>query len=194
MTTGRNSGWTVEEAVALLMGLEPGEVDESAQSAEFRNVQRLATRSREMHQLEDRWPPARFLLWTRDHSIEYPEELDRAVKQFGQEVRDWQTEYANLKAQYDRLLAENERLKERNEYLEPRHWDPETETTPGELDLALQAWRHVSQNRDPSQRVKQQLISWLKEYGGEDLSGEARERIARVANWEKGGGKPRKQS
>ncbi|OGB22679.1 MAG: hypothetical protein A3I66_12670 [Burkholderiales bacterium RIFCSPLOWO2_02_FULL_57_36] len=60
---------------------------------------------------------------------------------------------------------------------------------PEELDIALQAWRAVSNN--PSNApIKEQLTDWLKQ-SGYPLSTAANERITTLCNWDKSGGRPK---
>lgn len=78
---------------------------------------------------------------------------------------------------------------------EPPAWegfDPDSETYPPELDIALQAWRAVTNQRDPSKAAKEQIREWLKKHYPK-LSKEARERIATVCNWERAGGRKKKE-
>jgi hypothetical protein len=68
-------------------------------------------------------------------------------------------------------------------------FDPDSETYPREI--ALQAWRAVTNRRNPSQTAKEQIRKWLDEHYP-DLSKEAMERIAIICNWEKAGGMRKK--
>ncbi|MBN8285060.1 hypothetical protein, partial [Zoogloea sp.] len=115
--------------------------------------------------------------------------------------------YGTLRAQFDALTEEHDKistlsqkilqerdalrthLSELEEQTTSWQFDEEAENYPLELDLAMQAWRGVATNRDPSLTVKQQLIAWLNQHYPK-LTGEATERIATVANWEKRGGRP----
>lgn len=60
---------------------------------------------------------------------------------------------------------------------------------PAELDIALQAWRAVS-NKTSSAPIRDQLGTWLKT-SYPDLSSAACERIIGVCNWDKSGGRPK---
>ena len=70
--------------------------------------------------------------------------------------------------------------------------DEDSETYPSELDIAMQAWRTVTNQRDPSKKPKEQIREWLDAHYP-DLSKEARERIAIVCNWERAGGRQQRQ-
>jgi hypothetical protein len=67
-------------------------------------------------------------------------------------------------------------------------FDEDSGTYPCELDIAMQVWRTVTNQRDPSKKPKEQIYEWLDAYYP-DLSKEARERIATVCNWDKAGGR-----
>lgn len=61
---------------------------------------------------------------------------------------------------------------------------------PRELDLALQAWRAVSNKKPPEVgTVKQRLARWITRYPNVKLTNQTIKRIATVANWEKGPGR-----
>lgn len=68
-------------------------------------------------------------------------------------------------------------------------FDPEAPNYPMELDIALQAWRAVS-NDSTAGRVKERLTIWIKK-AYPKLPSAAVERIVGVCNWDKTGGRPR---
>jgi hypothetical protein len=68
-------------------------------------------------------------------------------------------------------------------------FDPQDETYPIELDIALQAWRYAS-NNTKSGKLPKQLVDEFIAKNYKDVSKEARERIAVVCNWAKKGGAP----
>lgn len=71
-------------------------------------------------------------------------------------------------------------------------FDPAQPEYPEELDVALQAWRAVSNN--PGNRPKEQLEIWVRtNYPHIAKSNESLKRIATVANWSKGG-RPTKEN
>jgi hypothetical protein len=61
-------------------------------------------------------------------------------------------------------------------------------TYPPELDAALRAWHEVSTTEGKG-KPKARIRAWLD--SNTDLSNEAKERIATVANWDKVGGASR---
>lgn len=96
-------------------------------------------------------------------------------------------------AECNSLMEANAALKARLEEIEATTWkgfDPESDTYPEELDIAMQAWRAVEQGwAEPGEKPKQKIKDWL-ESTYPKLTVEARERIAIVANWKKGAGRP----
>lgn len=71
-------------------------------------------------------------------------------------------------------------------------FDPDSDIYPPELDIALQAWRAATNQRDPSKTAKEQIREWLDNYC-RDLSKGAKQRIAVVCNWDKVGGRRRRE-
>lgn len=65
----------------------------------------------------------------------------------------------------------------------PLTFDKASTTYLPELDIALQAWRAVSATEGKG-KPKAQIKAWL-ETNAKELTGEAKERIATVANWHK---------
>ena len=66
-------------------------------------------------------------------------------------------------------------------------FDKASPTYPPELALALDAWRAVSTTEGKG-KPKARIKAWLDTNAPKNLSNEAKERIAIVANWEKTGG------
>lgn len=68
-------------------------------------------------------------------------------------------------------------------------FDKESPTYPPELDIAVQVWREISATEGKG-KPKARIRTWLDD-NAPNLSGEAKERIATVANWDKAGGPTR---
>ena len=67
-------------------------------------------------------------------------------------------------------------------------FDKTSQTYPPELEIALRAWQAVSTTQSKA-KPKARIRAWLD--SNTDLSNEAKERIATVANWDKTGGATR---
>ena len=96
-----------------------------------------------------------------------------------------QRERKELQNSLDEIRTENERLQ--------AVWDgfdPEDPQYPLELDLALQAWRAATKSPDIQSSPKEFIKQWLAS-NDQGLTNEQRERIAKVSNWRKQGGRPR---
>ncbi len=208
--------WSLDEAIALSFGKAPEVVTwtklesflgSSAFARQYSRVRDLATRAKNWGQLYDPVVPGIYLAWARRVDVVVPAELVTAVEARGIVVADWKDLYDKLDAKYAEVYADREKLialcreqvAERDGLIkrvadlqnEVEGWqfDESSDNYPPELDVAMQAWRAVSKNRESTQTIKQQLQSWLaKNYP--KLSDEARERIATVANWGKRGGRP----
>lgn len=73
-------------------------------------------------------------------------------------------------------------------------FDVTSDTYPPELAAALQAWQAASANKGkgkPKAKIREWLDSCKLKINGKELSNDAKERIATVANWDKSGGATR---
>jgi uncharacterized protein (DUF3084 family) len=99
----------------------------------------------------------------------------------------------NLRVQLEAVTAERDHLRAEVQHLKAEvagwQFDPDDEIYPEELDIAMQIWRAVTNSRAPGSTPKQQALKYLEQRHSE-LSHEARERIAKVCNWGKRGGRP----
>lgn len=104
--------WTLEEATALSFGKSPelvnwksleGYRNVSPFPAEYAKVRQLATRAKNSKQLYDPVYPGIFLAWAKRNDIGYPDELQKLVTKYGQNVADWKTAYDDLKTSFDTL-------------------------------------------------------------------------------------------
>lgn len=115
----------------------------------------------------------------------YAAEICSYASEYGLSFEEAEQKLVN--AELDRLATiEATKIAARKHKLKPVfEFDNTAENYPRELDIALQAWRAVS-NTQGKQTPKVRLIEWVsKNYP--DVRPEARERIATVANWKKGG-------
>lgn len=206
--------WTLDEATALSLGKDPRIVKwadlieyelASPFVQEFARRRDLATRAATCHQLTDDPSPQDFLSWAKRSGFPVPEELVEKAVAHGVEIADWQSRYKEIEALYkeacearDRAQADLENLCSKYQELQNSAWegfDPNSETYPRELDIALQAWRHASNHVELEKSPKQQVHEWLnKNYRDIALTREARERIAVICNWRPSGGRRRRDA
>jgi hypothetical protein len=212
--------WTLDEAIALSFGKNPQIVtwdrvkeltNISTFAQRYAQVRDLAHRAMAWNQLHDPVLPGFFLAWARRMEMEVPQELLDQIEKRGIVVADWKDSYDKLKDQFDTLMAGNEKIletckgliQERNELnkrvaeLDSQAWegfDPGSATYPTELDIAMQAWRAVTNRPNADLTAKAQIETWLNHSypDRKTLSQEARERIAVICNWEKAGGRRRR--
>lgn len=209
--------WTLEEAVALSFGKNPEVVtwkriqaytNTSLFASQYAKTRDLVLRAKAMNQLYDPVLPGFYLAWARRLEINAPIELLEQINKRGVLVADWKENFDKLKEQFDILLPDRDKIaeickrliKERDEYkkkcdeLESNAWegfDPESDTYPPELDIAMQAWRGTTIRPQINVTAKVQIDGWLEQHYPDrrKLSKEARERIGVICNWEKAGGR-----
>lgn len=166
--------WDLDEAIALAFGKAPEVVNWrevhqytriSPFAIKYARVRDLILRATAMCELDDRIEPGIFLAWAKKKEIDVPRELIDQVEARAMLAADWKDAWEGF--------------------------DETADTYPKELDIALQAWRAVSERRDFSKTVKEQVENWVKEHYP-DLSDEAKQRIATVCNWEKKGGRKKR--
>ena len=103
--------WTLEEAVALTFGKEPGKVNwgslknytSSPFVEKYRKVRELARRAKNFGNLYDPCPPGLFLGWARRNEIDVPPELIQKIEAQGIVIADWKDLYDELKERYESL-------------------------------------------------------------------------------------------
>ena len=216
--------WTLDEAIALSFGKRPEVVNwESVKryvnvslfAVKYSKVRDLALRAKACKELCDPVLPSTFLAWARRMKIEVPAELVEQFEARGMVIADWKDMSDKLKAQSDvykaatktlfaakdkkiaELTQERDTLRVKTTELESLTWegfDPDSDTYPPELDIAMLAWRAVTNSRDTNVTAKEQIERWLEAHYPErrTLSNEAKQRIAVICNWEKSGGRPRR--
>lgn len=213
--------WTLDEAIALSFGKDPKVVTWervkeliriSPFAQRYEQVRDLALRAKVWNQLFDPVFPGIFLAWAKRTEIDVPPELLELVEKRGIVVADWKDAYDKLKEQFDPLLVDRDKIadickrliQERDELrkqvveLDSTAWegfDPDSVTYPTELDIAMQAWRAVLNRPNADLTAKAQIENWLNQNypDRKTLSQEARERIAVICNWEKAGGRRRRE-
>lgn len=112
----RMSGWTVGEAAALLLDIDPDRLPEETEERgtrgwEYRRLSRLLDRARKMEELSSPMTPREFLSWASSNGLKPPGQLETTVRA-GKPHRNWRTRYRAMRRERDQLLVEVEALQE----------------------------------------------------------------------------------
>ena len=106
--------WTLDEALALVFGKDPEvgtwkrvDARDFPFIREYRRVERLALRAKDLLQPGNEVPPSSFLAWAKRNEIEVPPELVREVESQGVLIADCKDLYDKLKAQFDESTYSN---------------------------------------------------------------------------------------
>ena len=106
--------WSLDEAVALSFRKEPNIVtwakikpilQFSSFAVQFNALRDLAIRAKATGQLFDPVLPGLFISWAKRMKIEFPEELEKLVEEFGGFVGDWKTLYDQLNEANSKTIA-----------------------------------------------------------------------------------------
>ena len=170
----RMTYWNVEEVVALSLGRDPRLVNEESIKQiyrwetlpfpnEYLKRKDLIGRAFEFEDLPERFRPKAFVEWARKIDLEIPKELEEELEQ--------------LEMPSSPLWDQ---------------FDEESETYPPELHVAVRAWRAVHHQTDSVETPKERIRNWVRKYFS-DLSKESVERIAVVCNWDRRGGRKKKE-
>jgi hypothetical protein len=117
--------WSVEEAVALVMGRNPNKVVRKVKlrneriakfhpfmcGPSFEALYEIAQRAVTAKQIGLRTTPGMFLAWAKRNRIDVPDDLEAIVKRHGHQVADWKTAY-------DRQVEKTEAMEARIAELE----------------------------------------------------------------------------
>ncbi|MFK4616744.1 hypothetical protein [Bradyrhizobium diazoefficiens] len=111
----RMSGWSVSEAAALFLDIDPDRIPEESSDPEhpgskYRRLFRLLDRAREMEELEPLTVPRDLLAWASSNGIKPSVELTTKVRA-GKPHRNWRTRYKAIREERDKLVLELEALK-----------------------------------------------------------------------------------
>jgi hypothetical protein len=109
------SGWTVSEAAALLLDIDPDRLPPDSSecetlSSKYRRLLRLLDRAREMEELDSPMTPREFLAWASSNGIKPPDQLEATVRA-GKPHRNWRTRYRDVRKERDQLRLEVKALK-----------------------------------------------------------------------------------
>jgi hypothetical protein len=160
----RMSGWTVAEAAALLLDIDPDRLPEESEDRgtrgwEYRRLFRLLDRARKMEELSSPMTPREFLTWASSNGIKPPEPLEATVRA-GKPHRNWKTRYQAMRRERDSLLAEVEALNEKVEDdLNPRVRQTLLKLVGG---MARAKFKHVTGNRNTVSSIQHALenVDW----------------------------------
>lgn len=115
--------WSIEEAVALSFGKDPGQVNwnklknyssitSSPLIEKYQKFRDLALRAKHFGQLYDPCLPSLFLAWARRMGIDMPTELIEKIEAQGTVIADWKDLYDKLKEQYESLETTHKSIAE----------------------------------------------------------------------------------
>jgi hypothetical protein len=165
--------WSAEEAVALILGKDPKRVnlinleEYSTQVSpfiqRFRNLKELIDRAIEAEVVPKQPTPRQWVEWAKKNDFEIPNGLEEELEQL--ELPSAPTGGV---------------------------FDENSETYPLELHSAVKAWSAISRQTGSTDTPKEQVREWLTKWCPK-LSRAAVERIAVVCNWEKKGGRKKKE-
>jgi hypothetical protein len=107
---GRMPGWTVSEAAALLLDINPDcrptgngkNIDSKTKEGEYHRLKRLLKRAQKMDELSSPMSPRDFIQWAASNKLTKSEQLEASLKS-GKPLRNWRTKYFNMKRQRDEL-------------------------------------------------------------------------------------------
>ncbi|HXH54443.1 MAG TPA: hypothetical protein VNK03_01695 [Gammaproteobacteria bacterium] len=189
------SYWTLDEGVALLLGLNPKYTSwdlmkqfldtPDTVSSDYLDLRDIVLRAQAAQKITDPVLPLIFIEWAASANIEIPADLQEQAAIM-----------KNIKmpadAEKDDLLKERAMFQNKIKILEASVWQgfDETQSTYSkELAIAVKAHDAVSKNWRKGSSVKQQFWVWLEEnYPG--LLDSEKTRISVICNWQKEGGAP----
>jgi hypothetical protein len=118
--------WTLDEATALSFGKAPGVVNwenlkpyvsSSPFAQRYARLRDLAFRAEKFGQLYDPVLPGIYIAWAKRNEIDFPADLEAAIRARGIQVADWKSMYDEIKAALDKAKQEEHDLKTRVESL-----------------------------------------------------------------------------
>lgn len=192
------SYWTLDEGIALLLGLNPKHSswdlmhDESKGThlnpfigfySELRNI---VLRAQEVQKITDPISPFALVEWAESVGIAIPEDLQ-------EQIAIMKNRKTTAEIEKDNFLKEIAMLQNKIKVLEASVWqgfDEKESTYCKELAIAVKAYNAISKKDwKKGSSVKKQLRVWLEENHPE-LVEEEKKRISKLCNWQKSGGAP----
>jgi hypothetical protein len=112
---GRMPGWTISEAAALLLDIDPDKIPTGSQSDvvpgtrewDYHRLRRRLRRAQKMDDLDNPMRPADFLEWAISNKLHVSDTLKESVKS-GKKLLNWRGKYFSMKRKRDALMAELE--------------------------------------------------------------------------------------
>jgi hypothetical protein len=170
--------WTMDEAIALSFGKEPGFVtwqkiewvqDKTEFAKNYAKRRDLVKRAVAAKKLTEPVLPIRFLTWANEVNIELPPALISEVEKLGTSVINWEAAYRKLKAEFDALAQKLDVKPESTRKMEnllqafaaiaidAYGYDPEAVKSTAPTDIARALQQH-GKEVDPKT-----IRTWLKE-------------------------------
>ncbi len=201
--------WSNDEGIALLLGKDPevvnwdvirGYVNDPCYSSDlcsdYNTLRKVVVRALKFKEIKAWNTPDVFVAWAVMMGLDIPEGLQETMAARPTHLEKIPSDSDILISRQAQEIIE---LKEQAQTSQQRilavelsQWpsfDKNKETYAEELAIAFEAHAAVSQAWHKSRSVKQQLMAWLKQ-NHPKLSQEAKERIAKICNWQKEGGAP----
>lgn len=208
------SYWTLEEGLALAFGKNPKAVSwstirrypKAAFVGRYALLRELAVRDKDAYHLEERVSPGVFIAWAKQQDVKVPEDLVAAVEARGIPIANLRTHYNWAVAENSRMMVEfgelrresgilrteldaaNARVAKLEEGGEAWQFDPDSDTYPWELDIALITWRTHANRPQPPARPRSAIEAFLRK-NYPKLKPAEFHRIATICNWQRAGGR-----
>jgi hypothetical protein len=112
---GLMPGWTISEAAALLLDIDPDKIPTGSQSDvvpgtrewDYHQLQRRLMRAQEMDDLDSPMRPADFLEWAISNKLNVNDILKESIKS-GKKLRNWRDKFFSMKRKHNALIEKLE--------------------------------------------------------------------------------------
>jgi hypothetical protein len=110
---GRMPGWTISEAAALLLDIDPDNIPTGGQSDvappgtrewDYYRLRRRLRRAQKMDDLDNPMRPTDFLEWAISNNLNVRDILKESVKS-GKKLQNWRAKYFSMKRKRNALIA-----------------------------------------------------------------------------------------
>jgi hypothetical protein len=192
--------WTIDEGIALAYGRSPehatwAKVKPYTQISEFaktyERAKQIAERAVGLKEIGQTNLPGFFISWAKRMVFPVPATLEQEVAKYGP-IMDWQAYCQKLSEQNNELLSRIAELEGSNEPLPSNEDAKHVESYPAELRAAIEAFEAVRNDEVAlaGRSPRKALDAWLQQNRPE-ITANARDRIATIANWQPSGGAPK---